>query len=212
LNLIVQYTPTMNTNKYFLLLLFLCILSIYYNVFLSIFRFDFIKIVDIEILKNNQHNVETNLSISNSYLVPSFIANLENNHNCKIDISNEFMILNIKKNIKSRKKNYYTIIDDDKKNICSTIDDIYEIIITYISFYISIICFSIITMSVIVDYLIINTTANYFNYYICYYRIYGNNNNNNNQNINKSDNVKIESNNIKQSNDKENILDDYICV
>lgn len=174
---------------------------------MSIFRFDFIKIVDIEIIKHNQHNVETNLSISNSYLVPSFIANLENNHNCKIDISNEFMILDIKKNIKSRKKNYYTIIDNDKKNICSTIDDIYEIIITYISFYISIICFSIITMSVIVDYLTINTTANY---YIFYYRTYANNNNN--QNINKSDNVKIEPDNIKQSNDKENILDDYICV
>lgn len=184
----------MNTNKnLLLLLLFLCILSIYYNVFLSIFRFDYVKIVDIEIIKNIQNNVEINSSTHNSYLVPTFIANLKNNVNCKLDISNEIMVLNIKKNIKSRKKNYYTIIDNYEQNICSTIADIYEIIITYISFYIIIIGFSIMTMSVIVDY------------YIYYYRTQDNNDNDN-------DNIKIESKNIKQSNEKENILDDYICV
>lgn len=182
----------MNTNKnLLLLLLFLCILSIYYNVFLSIFRFDYVKIVDIEIEKNIQNNVEINSSTHNSYLVPTFIATLKNNHNCKLDILNEIMVLDIKKNIKSRKKNYYTIIDDEQ-NICSTIVDIYEIIITYISFYILIIGFSIMTISIIVDY------------YIYYYRTQDNNNNN--------DNIKIEPKNIKQSNEKENILDDYICV
>ena len=187
----------MNTNKnLMLLLLFLCILSIYYNVFLSIFSFDYVKIVDIEIKKHNQYNIGLNSSIYNSHPVPTFIATLKNNHNCKLDISNEIMISDIKKNIKSRKKNYYTIIDNDKKNICSTIIDIYEIIITYISFYIIIIGFSIMTTSIIVDY------------YIYYYRIQDNNNNDNNDNIK----IEIEIDNKKQSNEKENILDDYICV
>jgi len=161
---------------------------------LIIFKFDFVKIVDIKINKQSQYNIKTNLSIYNSYPISTFIANLENDKNCKIDILNEIMISNIKKNIELMKKNYYTIIDNDKKNICSKIYDIYEIIITYISFYISIICFSIITMSIIVNYF------DWFDYYINY-------NNQHNQNIDKINDM-----NIEFDNKKEKILNDYICV
>lgn len=100
----------MNINKYYQLLLFVCIFSAYYNFFLSIFRFDFEKIVRVdEIKKHIQHNAKTNISISSTSI---FMANLENNHNCVIDIPNKIMVSNIKKNIKSKKKNYYVIIDN----------------------------------------------------------------------------------------------------
>ena len=189
----------MNKIKYFLLfLLLLCVLSIYYNIFLSIFSFDFVKIVDIEIKKQINYNVETNSSTHNLLSVPTFIANLENNKNCKIDISNEIMISNIKKNIKSKKKNYYAIIDEGgKKNICSIFGDGYEIIITHISFYITIIMFSIITMNIIVEYITISTIIKY-----------NNNPQTNNQNIKLVNNSCDE----KKSDVEKNILDDYVCV
>ena len=47
----------MNKIKYFILfLLYLCVLSIYYNIFLSAFSFNFIKITDIEIKKPFNYN------------------------------------------------------------------------------------------------------------------------------------------------------------
>ena len=95
----------MNKIKYFLIfLLLLCVLSIYYNIFLSIFSFNFIKITDIEIKKQFDYNLQINSSTHNLPSVPTFIAHLENNKNCKIKISNEIMISNIKKNIELRKK------------------------------------------------------------------------------------------------------------
>ena len=195
----------MNKIKYFLLfLLLLCVLSIYYNIFLSIFSFDFVKIVDIEIKKQINYNVETNSSTYNPLSVPTFIANLENNKNCKIDISNEIMISNIKKNIKSRKKNYYAIIDEGgKKNICSIFCDGYEIIITHISFYIAIIMFSIITMNIIVEYITISTIST-----ISTNIKYINNPHTNNKNIKLVNNSCDE----KKSDLEKNILDDYVCV
>lgn len=195
----------MNKIKYFLLfLLLLCVLSIYYNIFLSIFSFNFVKIVDIEIKKQINYNVETNSSTYNPLSVPTFIANLENNKNCKIDISNEIMISNIKKNIKSRKKNYYAIIDEgSKKNICSIFCDGDEIIITHISFYITIIMFSIITMNIIVEYITISTIST-----ISTNIKYNNNPHTNNQNIKLVNNSCDE----KKSDVEKNILDDYVCV
>ena len=186
----------MNINKYYQLLLFVCIFSAYYNFFLSIFRFDFEKIVRVdEIKKHIQHNAKTNISISSTSI---FMANLENNHNCVIDIPNKIMVSNIKKNIKSKKKNYYVIIDNEK-NICSILADIYEIIIIYATFYITTILLSIITLSVIVEYFIIGQMIKNYNNLTL-----------NNWNKNLTNNVNL-TNDIT-NNKEENISDDYIHV
>ena len=179
----------MNIINYYQLLLLLCILSIYYNVFLSIFKFDYVKIVDIEIKKHIQYNVNTNTSIS------IFIANLQNNHNCVIDIPNKIMLFNIKKNIKSKKKNYYTIINNRKNNICSTLDNIIEIILIYISFYISIISFSIITLYIIVEYFTIGMIINNYNNLTSNNDNDNDNDNDNNYNDNDNENFSYDTSN-----------------
>lgn len=151
----------MNIIKYYQLLLFLCILSIYYNFFLSIFRFDFIKIKSIEIVNQIKYNAGTDTNTTTDS-IPTFIASLKNNPNCKIDSQNEIQMSNIKKNIKS-KKNYYVFVigTDDKKNICSRAINIFEIIIRYISFYVSTVILSIITASVIIEYFLIFNNGEY---------------------------------------------------
>lgn len=147
----------MNISRHYQLLLFLCILSIYYNFFLSVFRFDFIKIKSIEIGKQIKYVSGTNMTIDS---IPTFMASLKNKPDCIIDSRNEIQISNIKKNMKSKKK-YYVVVTNDKKNICSKVFDTYEIIITYITFYISMLILSTITVSVIIEYFLIFNTGEY---------------------------------------------------
>lgn len=193
----------MNINKYYQLLLFVCIFSAYYNFFLLIFRFDFEKIVRVdEIKKHIQHNAKTNTSNTSISSTSIFMTNLENNHNCVIDIPNKIMVSNIKKNIKSKKNNYYVIIDN-KKNICSILADIYEIIIIYATFYITTILLSIITLSVIVEYFIIGQMIKNYNNLTL---------NNWNKNLTNNVNLTNDITDDKSHDKEENISNDYIHV
>jgi hypothetical protein len=127
-------------HKY-ILLLFLCLLVIYYHIFSEIFIFNYLKIDNIEIIKPN--NISTN-GYSNT-----FIAILENGKNCYIGIKNEVKIEKFIKNLNEHDINYYTFILDKKNNICSKPDQITEIVFYYLLFYYSIIMGSIISIIIL---------------------------------------------------------------
>ena len=138
----------MNMNKYLLVLLFVCVMLICYNVFINIFTFNFIKVIDIEIKKSIQNNKLVN-STQNSFLIPIFIATLENTKKCKIDVLNRIMIEKIIDDIELKQIQYYIIIKDDDNKICSKPINNLEIFVCYLSFYFIIIFFSIITMAIL---------------------------------------------------------------
>jgi len=126
-------------HKY-ILLLFICLLVIYYHVLSNLFVFNYVKIEDINVIKPNNLTSNGNPNI--------FVATLENGIGCNIGIKNEVMINNFKKNIEENGISYYTFVD---KNICSKPENIMEIIFYYLLFYYCILIGSVITLVILAN-------------------------------------------------------------
>ena len=135
----------MNIHKYILLLL-LCLIVVYYNIFMSIYIFNFVEIKSIKIIKSN-NTINTHRNI--------FKAKLQNKNKCIINIKNEVMIKNFIKNMKKYNIKYYTVVQN-KNNICSkpekNIDIIFYNILFYCCTLISFVIFFIIFTHVYFEY------------------------------------------------------------
>lgn len=121
----------------FILLVFICLLVVYYNIFANIFFFDYLKIQSIDIIKSKE-NTNENLN--------KFVATLSNTNFCYIDIKNENLIKNIIYEMNEDKTTYYTTIYKKDYLKCSKPESLMEIIFHHLIFYYSLIMASIITI------------------------------------------------------------------
>lgn len=122
-------------------LVFICIIVLYYNILAGVYLSDYLRIKNIEIIKSKDN--------TNEYK-NIFVAKLENNKVCNIDIKNEILIKEIINNIDIYKTTYYTVIQDKNFLICSKPDALIEIIIIRLIFYYSVIMTSIFTMIILI--------------------------------------------------------------
>ncbi len=115
-----------------IILLFLCVFTLYYKILTNIISFDYKKVKHIikEPLQVNKININDKIMINKI-----FIAILETDEKCKIDVLNEIMIDEIIKQMENNNVKYYTIIDYEKNNECLKPMINQQIIFDYLFFY-----------------------------------------------------------------------------
>lgn len=177
----------MSINNYYLMLIFLCLLTIYYNVFINFFGFNYLKIKILEI-RNNNNNILTSNYTGYNYPnknIPIFMAKLENQKYCKIEVLNSVMIKNMIDDMKIKNIVYYTKILNFNYKICSVPITFYEILFLHLVFYFVVLMLSIITIMVLV-FCCVELISNF------------------------NEKILNEKTQIEMNNEKEN--NDYICV
>lgn len=147
----------MTIINYLIILSFLCVFSLYYNILTNIISFDYIKVKQI---------IKEPIQIDNTYdkitIRENFIAILETGEKCNINVLNDIIIDNIIKQIKNNNK-YYTIINQSNDNKCINLMTSTQIIYDYLFFYFLVIFWSIVTTIIFIH--------TYYDYYLIQYDI-----------------------------------------